>query len=89
MKSRWSLEPFGLSTEAWLDVVLEIEERSGASALVYCSSSLSERDALVIIRCFAPRAVGANLLSLSDLLRARIAHARFSEDDVRFDLFEN
>ena len=35
----------------------------------------------------AYRVVG--FLSPSDLLRARIAHARFAEDDVRFDLFES
>jgi len=27
-------------------------------------------------------------ISPSDILRARIAHAHFSEDDVDFDLFE-
>lgn len=44
LKSRWSIEPCGLSAEAWLDVVRDIEERSGASLLVY--SALPEPEAL-------------------------------------------
>jgi mannosyl-3-phosphoglycerate phosphatase len=44
LKSGWSIEPCGLSAEAWLDVVRDIEERSGASLLVY--SALPEPEAL-------------------------------------------
>jgi mannosyl-3-phosphoglycerate phosphatase len=44
LKSGWSVEPCGLSGDAWLDVIRDIEERSGANLLVY--SALPESDAL-------------------------------------------
>ncbi len=67
LKSRWSIEPCGLSAEAWLDVVRDIEERSGASLLVY--SALPEPEAL-------------RLSGLEGPMLQHSMHRRFSEPFV-------